>query len=653
MGVINKTSDIKIFLDLEFDMKKDKTNLLSIGAVKCDNNFNIIDKFHSYISIGNDVINPYVSEITRITKDTLKDANSFDVEISNFHNWLDGYNGDLYVWGDCDSKVIEDMLDRYNLINEYKYISDNIYNLQDEICPKLNTIANIGLVSLDFLKEIYNVPGIVQHNALLDSIDLMSAYKRYKEVKISDVNDIILNSNKGKISIYKSQIKYIQNVFDLSGNKISSNGISVKVFKKLLYLINKKDNLDYEIHQEQDVLFYVKRLSDGRIFSLDISMAKFNFSMFNSKYNIKLSIEYGELTLIYNLKINMCNISVLYGVIRPVYKETINNTLDIPLEYKDKFSISLSRISEDLEYLLKENEIIPSNGSSVFNINNNEIIFNKAIQLKEDSESVKRDSYGLVIKDLDSTIDINIVNDMKDFKISIPKFNINKKSSRALIWSIINRKYRGCPIPIKNISSSTESYINTLLKNSKALSEDEEVIRVKNKQLLKNSKVFFTIKKVTLDYVSNKIIFSCSNRKKPKVHINLDSVKSSESAKDLIFNFILDMKLHESEYPIKSSNEVHKRLREFYNKSVAKDNVDSEYNISFTQYGISVSRKDQKMFFTKFNINDISAILEFKGTSGRLNLDIFNGRSLKELKYNINISKYFELIDKNNLISVS
>ena len=108
-----------VILDLEFNgaysHKKYKyiNEIIEIGAVKCDSQLNIIDKFSMLVTpqVGKK-LNPYVKNLTHITMESLIEANStFTHVLSKLRKFV----GDavLVTWGLSDVIVLMDNIDYY------------------------------------------------------------------------------------------------------------------------------------------------------------------------------------------------------------------------------------------------------------------------------------------------------------------------------------------------------------------------------------------------------------------------------------------------------------------------------------------------------------------------------------------------------------
>ncbi|WP_373598140.1 exonuclease domain-containing protein [Paraclostridium bifermentans] len=117
-----------IVFDLEFNQGFDKENnktfsdekcpfeIIQIGAIKLDANFNIIDKFSSFVkpNIYKD-IHPFVGKMTHITKNMVEDAPSFTSVYKDFKKFISSKSNILCVWGSGDLKELHRNINYYSL----------------------------------------------------------------------------------------------------------------------------------------------------------------------------------------------------------------------------------------------------------------------------------------------------------------------------------------------------------------------------------------------------------------------------------------------------------------------------------------------------------------------------------------------------------
>lgn len=156
-----------IVFDLEFNQGFDKENnktysdekcpfeIIQIGAIKLDANFNIIDKFSSFVkpNIYKD-IHPFVGKMTHITLDKVKDAPSFNTVYKDFKKFISSKSSIMCVWGSGDLKELYRNINYYSLpskglpklyINVQQYASSYLNNPTGQSIGLQNAIQILDL----------------------------------------------------------------------------------------------------------------------------------------------------------------------------------------------------------------------------------------------------------------------------------------------------------------------------------------------------------------------------------------------------------------------------------------------------------------------------------------------------------------------------
>ncbi|HIB77591.1 MAG TPA: exonuclease domain-containing protein [Flavobacteriales bacterium] len=81
--------------------------IIEIGAVKVDENLEVIDEFCAFIKpIVHPKIDKFCTKLTSITQDDVEDAEPFDVVVKQFSDWMDyeETRTALFSWGEFDHR---------------------------------------------------------------------------------------------------------------------------------------------------------------------------------------------------------------------------------------------------------------------------------------------------------------------------------------------------------------------------------------------------------------------------------------------------------------------------------------------------------------------------------------------------------------------
>lgn len=168
-----------VILDLEFNQPTrvfiDPSipfEIIEVGAVKVDNDFNVIDTFRVYVkNTIYKLVNWNVEELTGITIDDLAYGIDFEKVSKMFSNWV-GKDSVLH-WGDKDLTVWRDNCSFHKLVNRgmnFIDVQDMFRNMTDiNKIPSLKKAASI--IGITFREE---------HTALIDSYNLLKLLCRLK-----------------------------------------------------------------------------------------------------------------------------------------------------------------------------------------------------------------------------------------------------------------------------------------------------------------------------------------------------------------------------------------------------------------------------------------------------------------------------------------
>jgi DNA polymerase III epsilon subunit-like protein len=220
-----------IIFDLEFNQghkstkeTKNTTNpkcpfeIIQLGAIKLDENFNEVSTLNSLVkpSIYN-IINPYVSEITGITLDMLKDAVPFNEVYKEFSQFVNDNDNILCVWGMSDLKELFRNIEYHKL--DICTIPKQYINIQRHASKYFNCPKGIN-IGLQNAVELLNLPLNNQfHDAFNDAYYTAEVFKKlYNNVTIKPAlynfyNSINRTRTKNRKVDYKKLIEQFEKIY--------------------------------------------------------------------------------------------------------------------------------------------------------------------------------------------------------------------------------------------------------------------------------------------------------------------------------------------------------------------------------------------------------------------------------------------------------
>lgn len=188
-----------IVFDLEFNqdfspggdrkIRRSCFEIIQIGAVKLDQNFNTIETFQRYVkpTIYPEV-NPFITELTGITTEQLISEETFSPVFHAFLEFAGGSDTIFCIWGMADLKELYRNIEYHKL--DKNLLSKSYINLQPYASLHFK-LSQKNLMKLKTTAELLGIPLVYQfHNALSDALYTAEIFKKlHKEsiqVKIYD-----------------------------------------------------------------------------------------------------------------------------------------------------------------------------------------------------------------------------------------------------------------------------------------------------------------------------------------------------------------------------------------------------------------------------------------------------------------------------------
>lgn len=179
-----------IMIDLEMNKiekqvkysRKLSSELIEIGAVKMDEQFDVLDKYQSYVAPDFGVMDPLIVNLTGITDEMLVGAPSFAQAMDDFAEWIGEEPAQFYSWSLSDIRQFQ---------NESKFkdyrgeiilrMEKNWNDFQQEYSKLLGITKKIKLNEAVAAAD-YEFTGD-QHTALADAVNTAEILRLSKNPK--------------------------------------------------------------------------------------------------------------------------------------------------------------------------------------------------------------------------------------------------------------------------------------------------------------------------------------------------------------------------------------------------------------------------------------------------------------------------------------
>ena len=172
-----------VILDLEWNaaysrkLKGYINEIIEFGAVKCDENLNIVDTFSSFVKLQvGKKISSIVSELTTIRDENLSDAMMFMQVVSRFRKWAG--NSVIMTWGTSDILTLIENCRYFSGDGKIPFLT-HYADMQSYCQSKLKLEGNEQL-GLNKAAELLNIDTseLIHHRALGDSLIALEILKK-------------------------------------------------------------------------------------------------------------------------------------------------------------------------------------------------------------------------------------------------------------------------------------------------------------------------------------------------------------------------------------------------------------------------------------------------------------------------------------------
>lgn len=240
---------------IDFEATQFSNDIISIGCI--DENG---EEFYSLINPGEGKLTSFITELTGITNEMLNEANSLDVILKNFFEYLKKHeDGDcnFYCYGNCDIKFIDKAYKKATLF-EAKAALGLLHMGLKNYAPTVQ--MHYGLIkAINLQKVINHIRGVEieqHHNALEDAIMLKEVYDTIhgqpREVDNYDFAEWRITElpvSKNPVAKMKIELSEETTVFmsaDKKGNKIYGQYATMDEAVENIMRIEKMNNVTPE-----------------------------------------------------------------------------------------------------------------------------------------------------------------------------------------------------------------------------------------------------------------------------------------------------------------------------------------------------------------------------------------------------------------------
>ncbi len=217
--------------------------VIQIGAVKLDDELNVVRKFNAFIKPQVYVrLHPIVEKMTGITSEKLENCPSFFCAFNEFTEFIGSNSAVLCSWGADDIKSLFRNI-AYHKCN-HENITKNYINIQETATKVLSSSAG-NSIGLKTAVELLEIPEKAPfHDALNDAYYTSLVFQKLSEnefdIKIFNMSNIEPKKSVKIKTDTKALLSYFETSLDrqLTGEEIAMIKTAYKLGQKKAYDIN-------------------------------------------------------------------------------------------------------------------------------------------------------------------------------------------------------------------------------------------------------------------------------------------------------------------------------------------------------------------------------------------------------------------------------
>ncbi len=162
---------------------------IQIGAVLLDENYEIVDSFNTYVSPQMGRLSTYITNLTGIRAENVKNAPKMEEALNQFAEWIPQGDVEIVSWSDNDQKQIQCELDGKGIENErIRELLDNWNDCQVTFSEKMKSDRRYSLSEALIATGIYQEG--IEHDGYYDAYNTARLFAKMKTEEDFTLSDI-------------------------------------------------------------------------------------------------------------------------------------------------------------------------------------------------------------------------------------------------------------------------------------------------------------------------------------------------------------------------------------------------------------------------------------------------------------------------------
>lgn len=175
-----------VFIDFEMDTKCDShpEQIISISAVKTDENGNIIKTFNRFTRLKNkESLYEYTTFLTGIKNNQVKGGQPFNEAFKDLCGFIGSNTKAIYTWGNCDKQCLRKTIKLNNgdIGSYYRFINPMMFDYREYLPKKYKRFYSMNLFKVAKELKLVDENAEQSHSSLIDAKVLKKIYFKIKE----------------------------------------------------------------------------------------------------------------------------------------------------------------------------------------------------------------------------------------------------------------------------------------------------------------------------------------------------------------------------------------------------------------------------------------------------------------------------------------
>ena len=167
---------------------RNKLEIIQIGAVLLDENFEITERFNTYVAPQYGELDSYITNLTGITEKDLTDAPHCQEALAAFLAWIPEGDTKIVSWSKSDKKQIYNEAGTKEIdLTDWQPYMDTWIDAQKVFSEKMNSSKSYGLTEALFISNI--TPEGTMHDGLSDAYNTAVLFRKMMTEKEFTINE--------------------------------------------------------------------------------------------------------------------------------------------------------------------------------------------------------------------------------------------------------------------------------------------------------------------------------------------------------------------------------------------------------------------------------------------------------------------------------